>query len=191
MDNENISEKIIDRKRVFNGLIINVDHMRVELPNGKPAQREVVVHMGAAAIVPVDDDGYTYMVRQYRAPLQEIMLEIPAGKLDCPNENTLAAAKRELSEETGLEARDWTLLCVVATSPGFCTEKIALYLARGLTQKDKHTDADEFLNVIKLPLEAAVEMARRGEMPDAKSVTAILLANECIKCESKGDKRRG
>ena len=115
---EDIIEKLSDRRRVFDGAIIHVDHMTATLPNGKEALREVAVHIGAAAVVPVDAEGNVYLVRQFRAPLEKVTLEIPAGKLDFKGEDRFECAKRELREETGYTANNWTHLTDLATTPG-------------------------------------------------------------------------
>ena len=117
---EDIIEKLSGRRRVFDGLIINIDHMEALLPNGKTAPREVAVHIGASAIVPVDDEMNVYLVRQYRAPLEKVTLEIPAGKLDAIDEDRLLAAQRELREETGFTSGKLDHLTELATTPGFC-----------------------------------------------------------------------
>ena len=103
-------------------------------------------------MVPVDEQGNAYFVRQYRAPIERVLLEIPAGKLDAPDEDRLLAAKRELTEETGLTAERWDHLADVVTTPGFSSEKISLYLARDLVKGASSPDEDEFLNVEKIPL---------------------------------------
>ena len=135
---EDILEKLSDRRRVFDGAIIHVDHMTALLPNGKTALREVAVHMGASAVVPVDEEGNVYLVRQFRAPLEKVTLEIPAGKLDHPGENRLEAAQRELREETGFSADSWKKLTDLATTPGFCSEVISIYLAQNLHSGKTH-----------------------------------------------------
>lgn len=190
MLNDALTEKIIKREKVFDGYILHIEHWTVALPNGKTAGREVAKHMGASAVVPIDAEGNIYMVRQFRAPLERIMLEIPAGKLDAPDEDRLEAAKRELEEETGFTARHWTRLCDIATTPGFCTEIISLYMARGLSKGEARPDDDEFLNLVKLPFEEALAMVKRGDILDGKSVTAILMANEALRNELKGDSAR-
>ena len=171
----NIIEKEISRERVFNGIILNIDHAVNELPNGKPAKREIAVHVGASAVLPVDGEGNIYLVRQFRAPINQVLLEIPAGKLDSIDEDRLLAAKRELREETGLEAENWLHLCDTFTTPGFSSERISLYLARELVFGESRPDEDEFLNVIKLPFEEAYQMVLRGEIRDAKTQVALCM----------------
>ncbi len=177
---EDIMEKLSDRRRVFDGAIIHVDHMTATLPNGKTALREVAVHIGASAVIPVDSEGNIYMVRQFRSPLEKVTLEIPAGKLDYKGENRLEAAKRELREETGFTAGSWTLLTDLATTPGFCDEVISIYLAQDLTAGETDFDDDEFLNIVKMPIADAVEMAMKGELPDSKTLCAVLMADKII-----------
>ena len=147
-NDEAIMEKTLSRERVFNGIILNIDHVVNELPNGKPAKREIAVHVGASAVLPIDEAGNVYLVRQFRAPIDQILLEIPAGKLDHVGEDRLLAAKRELEEETGLQAESWLHLTDTFTTAGFSNERISLYLARELKKGDSHPDEDEFLNLV-------------------------------------------
>lgn len=177
---EDILEKLSDRRRVFDGAIIHVDHMTALLPNGKTALREVAVHMGASAVVPVDEEGSVYLVRQFRAPLEKVTLEIPAGKLDHPGENRLEAAQRELREETGFSADSWKKLTDLATTPGFCSEVISIYLARSLHSGKTDFDEDEFLNLVKMPLSQAVDQVIAGEICDSKTICGLLMAQRLI-----------
>lgn len=177
---EDIMEKLSDRRRVFDGAIIHVDHMTATLPNGKTALREVAVHIGASAVIPVDNEGNVYMVHQFRSPLERVTLEIPAGKLDYKGEDRLEAAKRELREETGFTAGSWQHLTDLATTPGFCDEVISIYLARDLVSGETDPDEDEFLNIVKMPLSDAVVMAMKGELPDSKTLCAVLMADRIV-----------
>ena len=177
---EDILEKLSDRRRVFDGAIIHVDHMTALLPNGKTALREVAVHMGASAVVPVDEEGSVYLVRQFRAPLEKVTLEIPAGKLDHPGENRLEAAQRELREETGFSADSWKKLTDLATTPGFCSEVISIYLAQNLHSGKTDFDEDEFLNLVKMPLSQAVDQVMAGEICDFKTICGLLMAQRLI-----------
>ena len=176
--NAAIMEQTIDSKRVFDGIILHIDHLTNRLPNGRTAPREVARHIGASAVVPVDDEGNVWLVRQFRAPCDRVLLEIPAGKLDSPGEDRLLAAQRELAEETGLTAQSWTHLTDIFTTPGFSDEKISLYLARDLSAGESHPDEDEFLNVVKMPLSELVDAVLRGEINDAKTVCAVMAAWE-------------
>lgn len=183
MDNSRdmqIMEKNVSRERKFDGIILNIDHLTNELPNGKLAKREVAVHVGAAAVLPMDNEGNVYLVRQFRAPIDQILLEIPAGKLDHVDEDRFLAAKRELEEETGLTANNWLHLCDTFTTAGFSNEKISLYLARDLVFGESRPDEDEFLNVVKMPFEEAFRMAMNGEIQDAKTLITLCMAKNII-----------
>ena len=179
MDNE-LMETVVSGERIFDGNIIKVEKWTVTLPDGREAGREIVLHNGAAAVVPVDSRGCVTLVRQHRVAIGRFTLEVPAGKLDDPNEDPFACAMRELEEETGLRARKWQKLAHVVTTPGFCTERIALYLATELTQAQAHADPDEFLRLTRLPLSEAVDMVMRGEIEDAKTCLALLMAQRAL-----------
>lgn len=183
MGDEQLKEVFLSKEDIFEGAIIKVEKWQVSLPNGRTAGREIVKHKGAAAIVPVDDRGYVTLVRQHRVAIDEFTWEIPAGKLDYSSEDPFACAKRELEEETGLRAEHWQKLSHVVTTPGFCTEKIALYLATGLSRHEAHPDADEFLNLTTLPLSEAVRYVMEGEITDAKTCLGLLMAEKAL---SKG-----
>ena len=176
MQDEKLKERLDARTSIYDGHVIHLEKWNVTLPNGKPAMREVAIHKGASAVVPVDDEGYVYLVRQFRTPLGRVITEVPAGKLDTVNEDRLAAAKRELHEETGFTAKKWTHLVDLATTPGFCTEVISLYLAEGLTRGETDFDDDEFLDLVRMPFDEAVRAALTGGFEDAKTITALLLA---------------
>lgn len=171
-----LEETILGEERVYDGHVVKLNLARVKLPDGKDATREVIRHVGAAAIVPVDEQGNVTLVRQYRTALGRVLTEIPAGKLSAKDEDRLLAAQRELREETGLTAENWVHLTDVVTTPGFCDERISIYLATGLSQGQDSPDEDEFLNVFTVPLERLVEMALQGEIEDGKTLTGILMA---------------
>ena len=179
-NDDSIMEKNLSRERVFDGIILHIDHVTNQLPNGKAAKREIAVHVGASAVLPIDGEGNIYLVRQFRAPIDRVLLEIPAGKLDDINANRLEAAKRELREETGFTAGSWTHLTDTYTTPGFSSERISLYLARDLQAGESHPDEDEFLNLVRMPFRDALDMVMRGELPDAKSQIAICMAAHLI-----------
>lgn len=180
---DRISEEIVSKERKFNGAIIDVDHWQVKLPDGRMALREIVLHKGAAAVVPVDEQGRVAMVRQFRTPLNRITLEIPAGKLDYVGEDPFFCAQRELREETGLNAQKWRKLVALRTTPGFCNETIHMYMAQELSQGDNDLDDDEFINVEWMPIEQLVDMVLAGEIEDSKTITAIMMAWEIIRRE--------
>ena len=179
-EKNNIEEKILSEERVYEGKIVKVSILDVTLPNGEPAKREALRHVGASAIVPVDDEGNVTLVRQYRAPIASVLLEVPAGKLDFKGENRLEAARRELREETGLTAENWTHLTDIVTTPGFCDELISIYLATGLTAGEDEPDDDEFLNIVKMPLSELADMAMRGEISDSKTLIGVLMADKLL-----------
>ena len=180
MNDRDLCETPVSREKIFDGQILNVEKWTVTLPNGERAYREIVLHRGASAVVPVDREGNTYLVRQYRAPLGEILTEIPAGKLDYIGEDYLEAAKRELREETGFKAEKWTELTKMVTTPGFTNETIAIYLAEDLTKGETDLDEDEFIALEKLPLKEAIAKVKSGELRDGKTIVGLLLAERAI-----------
>ena len=177
---EKLTETYLSGETIFDGKVVHLEKWEVRLPNGKTAPREVVKHLGAAAVVAVDDEENVILVRQHRVSVGELMWEIPAGKLDSAGEDPFLCAKRELEEETGLRAENWQWLTTIITTPGYCTEKIALYLATGLSEHEMHLDADEFLTSTKIPLKQAIKMAMAGEFKDAKTALALLMAEKVL-----------
>ena len=180
MDFQELREIPVSSEPIYNGRILDVQRWQVTCPNGSLASREIVVHKGAAAVVPVYEDGTTLLVRQHRVAVDRVTLEIPAGKLDHVGEDPLECAVRELEEETGLKAARMTLLTSLVTTPGFCTEKIGIYLAEGLTQGDTHPDEDEFLGLTRIALEDAIALVMRGEIRDSKTICGLMMAREVI-----------
>lgn len=168
-----LKEEIISSQVLHKGKIVNLRIDSVKLPNGKTAAREVVEHKGAVAVVPITASGEVLMVRQYRHPAGEILLEIPAGKLDA-NEPPDECAKRELLEETGVVAGSIEKLFSFYTSPGFSNEVLHLYAAEDLSYQGQHLDDDEFVEVQKVPLAEALEMIKNGKINDAKTIIGIL-----------------
>lgn len=168
-----LMERRVDGETIFEGKIVKLTVDHAQLPNGDIAIREVVYHPGGVGVLPLDEDGNVTLVRQFRYPIQQLLLEIPAGKLD-PNEDHRVAAIRELSEETGLEAAELTYLGYTLASPGFCDEALHMYLARGLTRKDQHLDEDEFLDLVTMPFDELVRQVMDGTITDAKTVATTL-----------------
>lgn len=166
-----LTERRVSGETIFEGKIIKVGLDQAQLPNGKTVSREVVFHPGGVTVLALDSDLTVTLVRQHRYPIERTTLELPAGKLD-PGEDILQAAKRELSEETGLEAGEWTYLGYEMASPGFCNEVVHLYLARDLRRKESHPDEDEFLELIVMPFAELVSKVMDGSIADAK--TAVL-----------------
>lgn len=168
----NTEEKIISSETLYAGKVFTAKKYTVALPDGRTAYREEVEHHGGAGIL-AEEGGKVYLVKQFRLSVGKEILEIPAGKLE-KGEDPLVCAKRELSEETGLTAKKWTEICSASPSPGYTNEIIHIYRAEGFSFGKTHFDDDEFLNVVKIPVENAFEMIESGEIFDAKTVIALL-----------------
>lgn len=168
-------EKFIKSEVVFEGNLLTVRRDTVELPNGKHATRELIQHPGAVAVVPIRNDGKILLVRQFRYPVDQLTLEIPAGKLD-PGEEPEACAKRELEEETGYKAKKLQLLSSILTTPGFTNEVIHLYLAEDLVLAEQCPDEDEFIDVEVFTKAEIRKMIENGTICDAKSLLGLLIA---------------
>ena len=169
-----LTEVLIESDRVFEGRLISVRKDTVRLPNGRTSTREVVVHPGAVAIVPMLEDGRVILVKQYRHAVGKILMEIPAGTL-YPDETPEECALRELREEVGYAAGRLEKLTSVYLAPGYSTELIHLFLATDLQPAEGETDEDEFLKPVTLTLDEAVAQIANGEIQDAKTVAALLL----------------
>lgn len=177
---EALEEKMISTQNIFDGKVLHVRFDRITLPNGKEATREYCHHNGAVCVIPVTDEGDVICVRQYRYAMHEPMLEIPAGKLDTPDEDHESAVLRELREETGAVCKKLTYLGEYWGSPAILDEKIYMYMAEGLTFGDTEFDEDEFIEIIRLPLKTLVQMVIDGKIPDGKTQTAVLRANAIL-----------
>ena len=180
-----LEEKTISSKLIYDGKVVKLYEDEVELPNGRPATREYVRHVGAVCILPLTDDGQVVLERQYRYPFDEILTEIPSGKLDSPDEDPTLAALRELQEETGIVPREIVYLGDYLGSPAIFGERIRMFLARGLTFREQKLDEDEFLEVFQMPLQEAVEKALAGELPDGKTQLAVLRVHAMLQKEGK------
>lgn len=181
---EDLIEERISSEDIFDGVLLHVKRDYVKLPNGNKSVREWIKHQGASAVIPILPNGNIIMVRQYRYPIGKVTLEIPAGKLDGFDEDPLLCAKRELSEETGYSAEKYTLLHKLATTVGFSNEWIYIYMAENLTRGVQHPDEDEFINLVEIPLDEALTLIQKGEIFDAKSVTAILMVDKLLQTKS-------
>ena len=170
-----LTEKCLDSREIYKGRILRLRVDTVALPNGKTSLREVVEHPGGVAILPLFDDGTVSLVRQFRYPFQEVVAELPAGKLERGEDHRLAAL-RELEEEVGASCGRLTYLGCLYSSPGFSSEVLHMYLAQELTEGACHPDEDEFLSVERIPFSALVEQVRQGEIKDAKTVALVLKA---------------
>ena len=177
----NLEEVMIASEEIYDGHVVHLYKATVRLPNGNAATRETVRHIGAVAIVPMTDDGKVIVERQFRYPLGRVITEIPAGKLDSKTEDRLAAAKRELEEETGVTADEWIDLGDYYPAAAYTDERITMYLAKGLHQGIRNLDEDEFLNVMAVDLEALVLDVLSGNITDGKTQAALLKAYLLLK----------
>ena len=173
-------ERTLESETIFTGRIMRVRRDTVELPNGGRAIREVVDHTGGVGILAITPEGTVPMVRQFRYPFMAETLEIPAGKLE-PGEDPLECAIRELSEETGYSAGRFISLGSLLPSPGYCAETLYIYLALDLKPGRAHLDPDEFLNVEYYTPEELHKMAMSNALTDAKTVLAVLKAENYLR----------
>lgn len=171
---DRLREKTVDSEQIYEGKVVSLKVDEVQLPDGARSRREIVVHRGAVAAVPLTEDGHVIMVRQWRHPAGEALLEIPAGTLE-EGEKPEATLQRELAEEIGQTAGEIEHLSDIYTAPGYSTEVIGLYLATDLEPTDGEADEDENIEIVQMPLDEALRMCRAGELRDAKSVAALLL----------------
>lgn len=175
MTNEaNLIETQLSSRDIFEGKILHVKLDTVQLPNGAEATREIIRHVGAVCVLPLTEDGQVVVERQFRYPMNEVITEIPAGKLDSADEDPFEAIKRELKEETGATADKWTCLGPFYPAAAYSDERIWMYLAEGLHFGQQDLDKDEFLDVTLVPLETLVEQVMAGQIPDAKTQTAVM-----------------
>jgi ADP-ribose pyrophosphatase len=168
-----LEETVLSSERLYEGKIINLRRDMVALENGREAAREIIEHPGGVGILPLDQDGTVYMVRQYRHGAGEVVLEIPAGKLNY-GEDALACGKRELLEEIGAVAQEYIPLGKIFPTPAYCEEIIPIFLAKGLSFSGQKLDEGEFLHVEKVPLRKLLSMVMDGELPDCKTQIAVL-----------------
>lgn len=166
-------ERGLTQESVYRGKVLKIRVDTVALPDGGIAQREIVEHPGAVAMVPLTEDGKVVLVRQFRYPINRVTLEIPAGKLEW-GEEPEATCARELAEETCLTAAKLEPMTEIVPTPGYSNERIAIYKATGLSRVEAIADADEFIDVVELPLVEAIAMVKRGEITDAKTIVGLL-----------------
>lgn len=168
-----IIETTLDSESVYEGGFLKVRRDTVRLPNGRQSSREYIVHPGAVVVIAQPDDDHVIMVRQYRYPVQQVILEFPAGKLDA-GEAPLTCGQRELLEETGYTAQEWISAGQMHLAVGYSDEVIHIYFARDLTAGTAQLDEDEFLNVEVMSVDSVLEACRTGAITDAKSLTCAL-----------------
>ncbi len=176
MEEQQLIERKVNSKTIFSGRILHVCDDAVELSNGHIASRELIRHVGAVCVLPLTDDGRVIVERQFRYPVDKILTEIPAGKLDSKEENPEEAARRELREETGYTAEELIPLGVFYPAPAYSDEAIHMYLARGLHEGSQDLDPDEFLEPKLVPLTELVDQVLAGQIPDIKTQAAVLRA---------------
>lgn len=162
------------REHIYKGMVFDLYHDEVTLPDSNTAGRDCIYHNGGAAVVALTNEDEILFVRQYRYVCGEETLELPAGKLDSKDEDPFLAAKRELKEETGAKADYFVKIGESYSTPGFCNEKIHLYFAKSLTFGEQQLDDEEFLNVVRIHKDTAVSMAKNGEIKDLKTLAGIL-----------------
>lgn len=173
---ERLGETYVSSEKIFDGKILHVFKDRVTLPDGNGAFREIIRHVGAVCVIPVTENQEVIVERQFRYPIDQVITEIPAGKLDSKQEDRLLAAKRELREETGITADSWLDLGEIYPACAYTDEKLNLYLAQNLHFGAQKLDEDEFLDFKKVPLSELVEQVMNGEIADSKTQIAILKA---------------
>jgi len=171
-----MSVKVHKITNLYNGKLFDVVLEKVTLPNGVIKDREIVRHPGAAAMVPLLDDGKVILVRQYRHAVGKFLLEIPAGTLE-PDEGPMECARRELVEETGYEAENLAKLAEILPAPGYTDEHIHIFLATRLTSAEQKLQDDEVLQVQPTPLDTALDMIRQGKIQDAKTIIGLFLTS--------------
>lgn len=166
------TEKTLSSKIVYDGKVITVIKDDVEVADGHKSFREVVLHSGGVVVVALKNEDTVLLVKQYRYPLKQTVLELPAGKLEI-GEDPNFASKRELEEETGYRANSWQSLGFINTTPGICTEKLYLYLAKDLTFVGEHPDEGEIIRCEEFKLADVFEMISTGKINDAKTICAL------------------
>ena len=173
MDKIDLTEHTLSSETVYRGRLLHAKLDRVRLPDGSESSREYLLHPGATVIVPLFDNGDVLLERQHRYPLRRDFIELPAGKID-PGEDTLVCAQRELTEETGYRADEWTYLTTQYPCIGYSDERLVYYVARGLTHVGDAPDQDEFLEILRVPFAEAIAMVRDGRICEAKTVMGLL-----------------
>ena len=185
MDIKNFEEKQVASELIFDGKVLHLYKDDIELPDGRGAFREYVRHIGAVCVVPVTDEGEVICVKQYRYPIADVVLEIPAGKLDYKGEDPESASRRELREETGAVSGRLTYMGKYYSSPAILDECIYMYLAEDLSFGETELDEDEFIEVVRVPIDELAEMICKGEIIDGKTQSGVLKAIHIINGRKK------
>lgn len=178
-------EKLVSSERIYDGAILNMRRDTVTVKNGKTATRDIVEHNGAVAMVVLTDGNEIILERQYRHAMRDVMLEIPAGKIDKGETDPVAAARRELREETGYAAESIRYIGKIFPSVAYSEEGLYLYLCTGLTEGETEMDEDEDIEIVRIPFDEACRMAEDGKIGDSKSVCGILMVKGLIEREKK------
>ena len=175
--------EILNRETLYEGRVFDVERVEARLPDGRINEYDLVNHNGSITVVPFDQDGNVWFVRQYRLGAQKVLLELPAGMIE-KDEPPEDCARREIREETGLAAGDIKYLGQIYLAPGYCNELMYVYLATALYPDPLQADADEFLQTIAIPVEQISDMVRKDEINDSKSLAALLLAQPHLMLKS-------
>lgn len=178
-DDSSLIETTISSEQVLDGVLLKAHQDRVKLPNGAEATREWIDHPGAAVVIALLDNGKLIFERQFRYPVRQICLEMPAGKIES-GEPALDTARRELQEETGYKARRWFHLGTTHPCIGYSNERIEIFLAHGLSYVGGALDEEEFLEVVEMSLSDAVLAVRDGEITDGKTIAALFWAEKLL-----------
>ena len=186
VENMKFVEKQVSSEQIFDGKVLHVYRDEIELPNGALSTREYIRHVGAVCVIPITAEREVVCVRQYRYAVGQMLLEIPAGKLDSKDEDPESAARRELREETGAVCGKLTYLGQYLGSPALLEECIHMYLAEDLTFGDTDFDDDEFLEIVRIPLSDLLEDVMAGKIPDGKTQIAVLRAARMLDLSQEG-----
>ena len=176
----NLKEEKVNSSLIYDGRIIKLYNDEIKLPDGNGAYREYVKHPGGVCVVPITDKGEVMLVRQYRYVYGKEIIEIPAGKRDGADEDTLVGAKRELKEELGITAENFFYLGEFYPTPGYTDEIIYMYAATKLTFGETNPDEDEFIETEKFHIDTLIDMIMKGEIKDGKTIAAVLKAKKLI-----------
>lgn len=172
-----MNEKTIERNRLFKGRVLEYVVDTVKLDDGSTSTREMVFHPGGVGVICIDGEGYAYLVKQFRKPYDEVILEIPAGKLD-PGEEPIVCGKRELAEETGYTAGNFVSLGQFYPSVGYSNEVLHIFMATELQKGEAAPDDGEFVDIEKIHMSELFDMVMKGEIKDGKTIAAVLKAKE-------------